>query len=174
MLTSFTKLAAFLVAAAVGSNALRSYNVAYYSDSHCGTLLGTSAGSFASNGCLSGGGLSGINSILINPLTNTKIHTWANDNCDQNEWAVSITCGQPGVSISAPGTSSIGYQDIAIDSEDHIAALFARPMPTQMLEGVLEYQTFVGGGAPGLTSPTRAAGNPYSTPATVCATGQNC
>ncbi|KAJ7835313.1 hypothetical protein B0H13DRAFT_1913606 [Mycena leptocephala] len=110
MLTSFTKLAVFLVAAAVGSNALSSYDVHYFSDSRCQTLKGTSAGSFVKNGCLSGGGLSGTNSILINPLTNAKIHTWANDNCDHNEWAVPITCGQPGVCISAPGTSSIGYQ----------------------------------------------------------------
>ncbi|KAJ6534291.1 hypothetical protein B0H19DRAFT_1080771 [Mycena capillaripes] len=67
MLPSFTKLAVFLVAAAVGSNALSSYDVHYFSDSRCQTLKGTSAGSFVSNGCLSGGGLSGTNSILINP-----------------------------------------------------------------------------------------------------------
>ncbi|PPQ66411.1 hypothetical protein CVT26_011280 [Gymnopilus dilepis] len=105
----FTKLAAVLVVAAVQAKA-SSYAITYYSDSNCQEFLGSSSGSFNSNGCLSGGNLNGVNSILISSLSDANIHTWAHDSCDHNEWAIPVGCGNPNACISAPGTNSIGYQ----------------------------------------------------------------
>ncbi|KAJ7792457.1 hypothetical protein B0H13DRAFT_1935722 [Mycena leptocephala] len=110
MLTFFTKLAAVLVVAATQAAASSSYSIQYYSDSDCQNELGSSGGSFTSNGCLSGGGVSGVNSIWISSLSNAKIHTWSHSNCNTNEWAVPATCATSGVCIAAPGTNSIGYQ----------------------------------------------------------------
>jgi hypothetical protein len=72
----FTKLTAVLVVAAVQAKANSYYYIAYYSDSDCRNLLGSSSGTFTKNGCLSGGNLSGVNSIWIDTLSNAKIHTW--------------------------------------------------------------------------------------------------
>ncbi|KAJ7694469.1 hypothetical protein B0H14DRAFT_3044034 [Mycena olivaceomarginata] len=109
MLTFFTKLVAVLVVAAVHTKA-SSYSISYYSDRNCQDMLGSSGGSFSSNGCLSGGNLSGVNSIRISSLSDAKIHTWAHANCNHNEWAVPVACGSSSVCISAPGTNSIGFQ----------------------------------------------------------------
>ncbi|KAJ7767916.1 hypothetical protein DFH07DRAFT_954807 [Mycena maculata] len=109
MLTFFTKLAAVLVLAVVHAKA-QSYSIAYYSDSACQEVLGSSSGQFTSNGCLSGGNLSGVNSIRISSLSNAKIHTWAHANCNADEWQVPVDCGNPNVCIAAPGTNSIGFQ----------------------------------------------------------------
>ncbi|KAJ7871201.1 hypothetical protein B0H14DRAFT_3439658 [Mycena olivaceomarginata] len=106
----FTKLTAVLVVAAVQAKANSYYYIAYYSDSDCRNLLGSSSGTFTKNGCLSGGNLSGVNSIWIDTLSNAKIHTWAHGGCNHNEWDVPVTCSTSGVCISAPGTNSIGYQ----------------------------------------------------------------
>ncbi|KAJ7190291.1 hypothetical protein GGX14DRAFT_408167 [Mycena pura] len=110
MLTFFTKLAAVLVVAATQAAASSSYSIIYYSDSDCQNELGSSGGSFTSNGCLSGGGVSSVNSIWISSLSTAKIHTWSHANCNTNEWAVPVTCATSGVCIAAPGTNSIGNQ----------------------------------------------------------------
>jgi hypothetical protein len=131
----FTKLTAVLVVAAVQAKANSYYSIAYYSDSDCRNLLGSSSGSFTKNGCLSGGNLSGVNSIWISTLSNAKIHTWVSpiffeffrvsDSiltlCISGSWElqsqrVGRSCDMQhgastsGVCISAPGTNSIGYQ----------------------------------------------------------------
>ncbi|CAK5272354.1 unnamed protein product [Mycena citricolor] len=110
MKSSFSTFTAATLILAAGQAHASSYSIAYFSDGNCQSLLGSSSGTFTSNGCLSGGSLSGVNSIRFNSLSDANIHTWAPANCNHNEWAVPVTCNTANACISAPGTNSIGFQ----------------------------------------------------------------